>query len=275
MNTPLTPEKLGLSKESYLKVRRFIIESGDEAYATAKSERDNVKAIENDITTACDIRIEKSFATLVKDFFPDHGFIGEEEDSLHHDREYSWYLDPIDGTHYFSKGVPLWSISLALMHNEKPIVSLIYNPSTRDIYEAQVGAGAFYNEQRLPNLNPAKSTSRGRMVWDFVNWTGIPDEKKLQAEKLFQSLREMFNHHICMVSGSLSLAFMSQGAFTAFVDPYRRKKKFVDIAAGLLLASEVGCLVHRKSLSDSTEEIVVATPEIMEEVLAAIEHHMK
>ena len=152
---------------------------------------------------------------------------------------------------------------------------LIYNPSTGDLYEAQQGCGAFLNGERLPGLSPTSVESRGRFIWDYVEWKGVPCQKLSQAEQLFYALRKFFDQHVTLVSGSLSLAFLSQGAFSAFIDPYRRKSKFVDIAAGLLVASEVGYEIHRQSLSDVAEEIIVAHPELVKAIRELLAKHMQ
>jgi len=266
---PFSPCNGGLSIDTYMAIKRFIIDEGDRAFSSQMLERSNIKA-SADITTATDVAIEKSFSALIKQSFPTHGFVGEEDLASNRLSEYSWFIDPIDGTHYFASGVPLWSIAIALVHNDEPVLALIYNPSTGDLFEAQRGSGVFLNGAKLRTIAATMPQSKGRFIWDYVQWQGVPEQIAEKVEEIYRTLRTTFDDHVSLLSASLCLAFLSQGAFSAFVDPYRRKTKFVDIAAGLLMAQEAGFTVHRKSLSNVAEEIVVARPELLDEVLAIV-----
>jgi myo-inositol-1(or 4)-monophosphatase len=266
-----SPSYGGLTRDSYAEVKRFILEAGDAANLLSLQERADIKGNLADVTTRTDVAIEKSFAALIKKLFPTHGFVGEENLESNRQLEYSWFIDPIDGTHYFANGVPLWSIAIALVYQNEPVLSLIYNPSTRDLYEAQKDSGTFLNGTRLSNISSKMLRTKGRFVWDYVQWKGVPSESNENVERAYRALRNDFDDHSSLVSGSLSLAFLSQGAFSAFVDPYRRKSKFVDIAAGLLMAQEVGFAVHRRSLTDVAEEVVVSRPELLKDILSVVQ----
>lgn len=81
--------------------------------------------------------------------------IMSEEDKLidFHERkdwEYYWCIDPIDGTKEFIKKNGEFTINIALIHNNTPILGVVYAPALDDIYIAKKGEGAYKNNQKLP-----------------------------------------------------------------------------------------------------------------------------
>lgn len=78
--------------------------------------------------TAADRGAEELLRDLIATRFPSHGIIGEEFPSLNPDAEFTWVLDPIDGTKAFITGVPLWGTLIALLHNGQPVLGAIHQP---------------------------------------------------------------------------------------------------------------------------------------------------
>ncbi len=76
------------------------------------------------------------------------------------DWEYYWCIDPIDGTKEFIKKNGEFTVNIALIHNDTPILGVVYAPALKDMYKAKKGDGAFKNNQKLPlevNETPEKS----------------------------------------------------------------------------------------------------------------------
>ena len=66
------------------------------------------------------------------------------------DWEYYWCIDPIDGTKEFIKKNGEFTVNIALIHNDAPILGVVYAPAMGDMYKAKKGEGAFKNEKALP-----------------------------------------------------------------------------------------------------------------------------
>jgi len=66
------------------------------------------------------------------------------------DWEYYWCIDPIDGTKEFIKKNGEFTVNIALVHKDTPILGVVYAPALGDMYKAKKGEGAFKNDQRLP-----------------------------------------------------------------------------------------------------------------------------
>ena len=76
------------------------------------------------------------------------------------DWEYYWCIDPIDGTKEFIKKNGEFTVNIALIHKDTPVLGVVYAPALGDMYKAKKGANAFKNDQKLPlevNETPEKS----------------------------------------------------------------------------------------------------------------------
>lgn len=82
-----------------------------------------------DPVTEADIEAERELRRLIRDRFPDDSIEGEELPDHRGTNEFSWTLDPIDGTRGFVAGVPVWSTLIALSQDGEPVLGLIDLPA--------------------------------------------------------------------------------------------------------------------------------------------------
>ena len=87
----------------------------------------DLKSDESPVTRA-DKEAEACIRSLIQNEFPGHGIIGEEFGNENEDSEYTWVIDPIDGTKAFITGCPLFTTLIGLLHNGKPILGAIHQP---------------------------------------------------------------------------------------------------------------------------------------------------
>jgi myo-inositol-1(or 4)-monophosphatase len=78
--------------------------------------------------TVADREAEGALRQLINARFPGHGIIAEEYGSERADAEWTWVLDPIDGTKSFIHGVPLFGTLIGLLHQGKPVLGAIHQP---------------------------------------------------------------------------------------------------------------------------------------------------
>lgn len=91
--------------------------------------------------TLADQAIERRWRELIEKTYPDHGIIGEEEESVGADRDFVWVLDPIDGTRAFIGGFPMFTNLFALLYQGRPVFSGINVPVTRECWLGSVADG--------------------------------------------------------------------------------------------------------------------------------------
>lgn len=109
----------------------------------------NAKAIADkgegkSIVTEVDTNAEASIIHRLKTE-TDYSFLAEESGKESLSTEACWVIDPLDGTTNFTRGIPLLCTSIALMRDEQPVIGVIYNPMTNELYVAERGKGAFFN----------------------------------------------------------------------------------------------------------------------------------
>lgn len=113
----------------------------------------DAKSCDIDLVTETDQEVEKFLITNLKNNFPDHMFIGEENVSEGGKCDLTdkptWIIDPVDGTMNFVHGYPNVCISVALLVNKVPEIAIIYNPVINYMFEARRGLGAKLNGQRI------------------------------------------------------------------------------------------------------------------------------
>jgi myo-inositol-1(or 4)-monophosphatase len=108
------------------------------------------KSKNNPVTTA-DIEANKKIRELVRESFPEDGWLSEEDNDSSHRLRVSrvWVIDPIDGTKEFIEGVPQFAVSIGFVVDGRPKVAVIFNPAQDRFYRAAVGQGAYMNDQPI------------------------------------------------------------------------------------------------------------------------------
>ncbi len=111
---------------------------------------------QSQVLTEADLAIGKFITGMIKKRFPRHNIIDEEAGVIDHDSEFTWVIDPIDGTANFSEGIPLYGIIIGLLKGAKPVAGGIALPAFQEIYVAEKDKGAFLNGKRLRMANKGK-----------------------------------------------------------------------------------------------------------------------
>ena len=107
-----------------------------------------LKADKSPVTQA-DVETEQVIRAIIGKRFPTHGFYGEETGQSSLDAEYLWLVDPIDGTKAFVREYPFFSTQIALMHRGRLIAGVSSAPVYGELAYAEIGRGAWLNEQPL------------------------------------------------------------------------------------------------------------------------------
>ena len=100
-----------------------------------------------DPVTQADLASEEVMTKLIKMARPDDSVIGEEKGATPGSSPYSWVLDPIDGTRAFISGSPVWTVLVSLNKNNKPILGIIYQPFTREMFIGGLGVSQFIGDK--------------------------------------------------------------------------------------------------------------------------------
>ena len=119
-------------------VRFAAVQAGQEIMKYFDTDLDiRYKSYRNPVTDA-DLAADKIIHDLLTDAYPDYGWLSEETidspDRL--SKEFTWVVDPLDGTKEFIEGVPHYVVSIGLVQNGNPVLGVLYNPVTEEMFHA-------------------------------------------------------------------------------------------------------------------------------------------
>ena len=185
----------------------------------------------HEILTQADLKAEKIIITELKKHFPQYKIIAEESGITKNNSNYTWIIDPLDGTTNFSMHNPLWSTSVALAYKNEVIFGIIHAPMLKETYIAQKGKGAFLNGKKIKVSN----INKGKILNAFCHGSKDKDIKK--AVKYYQ--KQKFNHFDCRQIGSatIELAYVACGRLESIIIPGANPW---DVGAGTLMVQEAG-----------------------------------
>jgi histidinol-phosphatase len=109
--------------------------------------------------TSADRANERLICGLLEDAFPADGILGEEGAARESPNGRRWIIDPIDGTRDFVRGIPTWSVMLALEAEGEVVVGVCHLAALGELYSAAAGAGVYRNGDRI-HAAPAKSVEQ-------------------------------------------------------------------------------------------------------------------
>ncbi|MBD3316891.1 MAG: inositol monophosphatase [Chitinivibrionales bacterium] len=172
--------------------------------------------------------------TAIEVHFPHHGIVGEEGGRQANDAEYVWVVDPLDGTHNYIRGIPLYGVSIGVMRKGCHVVGVVYMPETDCMYAAERGAGAFRNGRRI-HVSSTKELARCSMSFD----SGIRRAPRRTLDALARLAPRVFNIRMFGASTVL-LTYLAEGRIDFAVEfddqPW-------DFAAGVCMIREAGGVV--------------------------------
>jgi myo-inositol-1(or 4)-monophosphatase len=216
-------------------VKQLAVEVGN--YIALEASRFDHKKVElkglNDLVSYVDKTAEKELVSGLSSILPQAGFIAEEGTASNKNEEYQWIVDPLDGTTNFTHGLPVFSISIALMRAGEVVMGVVYEINRQEMFEAVRGLGARLNDQGIAVSNRTSLAdsllATGFPYWDFKemrSYLAILDE----FMKNTHGLRRMG-------SAAVDLAYVACGRFEGF---FEYNLNAWDVAAGSLIVEEAG-----------------------------------
>jgi histidinol-phosphatase len=181
--------------------------------------------------TVADVETEQKIKEVILGAFPDHGFYGEETGHSNPDAEYTWLIDPIDGTKSFVRQYPFFSTQIALMHRGELIVGVSNGVMFNELAWASKGEGAFLNGQRLAVSDlgdlrdAALSTGNiASLAADAGRWAGLG--RLAQQVNRTRGYGDFYHYHL-LASGKIEIIVESD-------------VNILDIAALSVIVTEAG-----------------------------------
>jgi myo-inositol-1(or 4)-monophosphatase len=174
-------------------------------------------------------------AEIIKELrraYPDHAILAEESGATGKG-PLTWVIDPLDGTHNYLRGIPHFSVSIALLEKGVPIHAVVFDPLRDELYTASKGDGAYINDRRM-------RVSKRENLGGAMIATGFPFRQREHLVPQLDMTRAILGQaEDIRRSGSaaLDLAYVAAGRYDGY---FEIGLKPWDMAAGVLLVHEAG-----------------------------------
>jgi myo-inositol-1(or 4)-monophosphatase len=200
-----------------------------------------------DPVTEADRASEDAIVDILREAFPEHAFVGE-EGGAQGTSAFTWLIDPLDGTHNYTRGLPWFAVSIALRYRGQTLVAAVYNPVLGEGYAAESGRGAYVRSLRgdedprewadLSGWRRLTVSTTARLE-DATLGTGFPQTVAETGVNLdhFANLIRASARLRALGSAALSLAAVAAGQMDGY---WEIGPKAWDFAAGALLVEEAG-----------------------------------
>ncbi len=190
--------------------------------------------------TEYDVKVQKFLIDELSKILPEASFFGEEDTSNNVkdlNKEYIFYIDPIDGTTNFMFNYNHSSISVGLSKNGEMIAGFVYNPYVDEMYKGIKNEGAFLNGK--PIKMEDKSVAEGIIAFGCARY----NENKIDV--LFSTVKELFLKSLSIRSGgsaAIDLSRIAKGANVIYIE---LKLQPYDYAAASVIIEEAGGVITR------------------------------
>jgi myo-inositol-1(or 4)-monophosphatase len=188
---------------------------------------------EIDLITEADHASEALILKRIRAAYPDCAILSEESGASANTSSAVWIADPLDGTTNFAHGLPIFSVTLALMVNDVIEIGATYDPIYDELYTAQRGQGAYLNGERL-HVSAVPTLDKALLV------TGFPYDRRTNPNnniRQFADFSLRAQGVLRLGSAALDLGAVASGRLDGYwefkINPW-------DIAAGVLMVTEAG-----------------------------------
>ena len=256
-------------------LRESVVEIAVETGKFIKSQRDILSAEDiqskgvHDYVTRVDKESEQKLVRLLSVLLPGSGFITEEKTTAQKKQDYTWIIDPLDGTTNFIHGSPPYAVSIALQHEEKTVLGVVYEIAMSEAFAVAGDDVPTLNGKEIKTSN-VSSLEHTLMAtgFPFINFERLDPYmavlKRFMVET--QGVRRMG-------SAATDLAYVACGRYDGFweynLNPW-------DVAAGALLVKNAGGRVGDFRGGDDYlfgGEIIAASADVFDDMLTIIRAH--
>lgn len=220
-------------------------------------------------TTETDLAVESAVLERLRTEYPQHAVLSEETSGGISDWRsgWLWIVDPLDGTHNYSQGIPHFSFTLALCHDGEPVLGLTLAPASGDEFFAVRGGGLTVNGA------PASASATPSLAQSVLSLDlGYDDARAAELLSLLTELWPGVQSVRVMGSAALGLAFAACGRFDVFVHNFLFPW---DLAAGIVLVQEGrGLILDREGgpVTIYSQGVVAGAPGAVQDFLRLAGH---
>ena len=229
------------------KTKDFAVDTALLAGKSIMKNFNNIKSIKtklsgrkrlSSLVTNADIEADKIIISRIRKRFPKHNIISEESGTKDNKSDYTWHIDPLDGTHNYIYGNNLFGTSIALAKDNKPLLGVVYFPLMDELYYSIKGKGSYsIINKRKTRLKPGnKQTLKGCLML-FGSVFYLKDKRVM---RIFKKLSEQAFRIRIYGCATIELVHIASGKADFYIN---FDTKSWDIAAAGLIAEQAGAKV--------------------------------
>ncbi|HEY6640586.1 inositol monophosphatase family protein [Povalibacter sp.] len=228
---------------------------------------------QNDFVSEIDLAAERDIIETIRKHYPDHAVFAEESghsDGRNKDSEFTWIIDPLDGTTNYLHGFPQFAVSIAVERRGRVEHGVVYDPLRQELFTTSRGEGAQLDGRRI-----RVSTHVG--LEGSLIGTGFPYRSNVSWLDSYMAMMKSVMQQTAGIrrpgSAALDLAYVAAGRLDAFWEiglaPW-------DTAAGTLLITEAGGMVGTLTGDEYKlqPQIVAGTPKVYMPLLTLLAPHV-
>jgi len=189
----------------------------------------NIKSDGSYITHA-DLGAENIIVSMLKNNFP-YPIVTEETPCAYSKRknwDKYWLVDPLDGTQDFIEKNDEFTVNIALIHNNQPILGVVYAPALDYLYTGQINKGSYKNGKRIYNRSKRKKLIGA-------------DSRHNSSDKTKAFLKKFNINKVIRAGSALKLCYLAEGKIDVY--PRFNGTKEWDTAASHIICNEAGCKI--------------------------------
>lgn len=229
------------------------------------------------LVTEADLASERLIKQRIAEHFPTHRIIAEESWQGAHDGfnpseddNYSWLIDPLDGTTNFSHGFPCYAVSIGVERKGESVVGVIYDPSRDELFAAERGAGATLNGQPI-RVSDIATLEKALTV------SGFPYDVRERMDEYLPAWREFLKHSQGvrrLGAAAIDMACIASGRMDGF---WEHGLNAWDVAAGWVIIEEAGGRVTKLDGSpfDNYSSSLLCTNSLIHDEMLAVLKSLK
>jgi myo-inositol-1(or 4)-monophosphatase len=224
----------------------------------------------HDFVSYVDKQSEQHIVSALGELLPKSGFIAEEGTGSKSTTGINWIIDPLDGTTNFVHGIPLFSVSIALMDENEVVLGVVYEINLDECFYAHKKSHAFLNDKKI-DVSNAANLSNSLLA------TGFPYSDYSRLEKYLDFLKYLLqNTHGVRRLGTaaVDLAYTACGRFDGF---YEYGLNSWDVAAGAFIVQQAGGRVTDFSGNNNYlfgRELIATNHHLHQEMLTALQSYL-
>lgn len=192
----------------------------------------SVKESISSIVTEVDVASEKCIMDVIRRHFPDHNLLGEESGLIDNHSDYTWVIDPLDGTSNYAAGIPWFGVLIAVFKKKEPVVAGAYLPMQDVLYCAEKGKGCFIDNHKTTMQTVSLHESLFAFSTDYT-----ADEHELEARIAWYKYVLQNARNVRSTNSLVDMMLVLEGKLGGCINLHTR---IWDVAAPYLLLKEAG-----------------------------------